>query len=82
LILLLPIFRSIIKKFIGKRLKTPESLNLYAQSGFEQEIDQTRSPNIIDGEYHEIMTNSNSKGEVVDDKKPLAPPNPKTAAKR
>ena len=82
LVLLLPIFRSILKKFIGKRLKAPESLNLYAQSGFEQEIDQTPSPDIIDGEYHEIMTNSDSKSEVVDDKKPLAPPNPKTTAKR
>lgn len=74
LILFFPIFRNIIRSFIGKRFNALQAFNFNIKSGFEQKTDHTQDPTIIDGEFHEIRTNNDDDHKMVNAEKPLNPP--------
>ena len=67
LLLFLPVFRSGLRRFMAARLKTRGELNMHTNSGSNQQSVHSHSPNIIDGEFHEINTDTNNKTEINTD---------------
>ena len=60
LMLFLPIFRSMIKNIIKSQLRNQNIFNPRANPEFEQPPNHNTTPNIIDGEFHEIKTDKNN----------------------
>ena len=74
LLLFLPIFRSGLRKLIAARLRTGGKLNIHMHPESEQKSERSHSPNIIEGEFHEIKTDNDNKNKNNTDRAPLPPP--------
>ena len=61
LLLFLPIFRSGLRSLIARRLKAGGKFNIHMNSEFDQQSEHSHSPNIIDGEFHEIKIDNDNK---------------------
>jgi UPF0716 protein FxsA len=73
-LLLLPIFRSGLRRLMAARLKDRGGFNMHMNTGSKQQSRHSYNPSVIDGEFHEIEPNNDNKIKDHTDRASLPPP--------